>query len=197
MLTLNFVKGEVVSGNVLGSVYIGRGRTPENYPKNVTEAAMLESTSSPEYFIRDPGLSAFDSVAFHYTVYRFLSRFLGLDGTYGAEGDPPSVNWVDFWQEIVLTNDMVNANDGVNFDPRHMYGVTNQDVFRWPTIKDGTRKQVLGHFIVSLLLPGIPLMVWGEEQVCISQHYHLQRKEELLVIQNPEIDSLNLNVQNS
>lgn len=168
-----------MSGNVFGSVYIGRGRTPENYLKNVTEAVTLESTSDPKYFIRDPGLNAFDAVAFHYTVYRFLSRFLGLDGTYGAEGDPPNVNWVDFWQEMILTNDLINANDGVNFDPRHMYGVTNQDVFRWPTIKDGTRKQVLGHFIVTLLLPGIPLMVWGEEQVCNSQNHSLQGKRNL------------------
>lgn len=128
---------------------------------------MLNNTSDAKYFIRDKGLSAFDGVAFHYTVYRDLLRFLGLDGTYGAKGDPSNVSWTDFWQTILLTNDMVNANDGITFDPRHMYGVTNQDVFRWPTIKNGTQKQMLGYFIVALLLPGIPILVWGEEQVCI------------------------------
>ena len=126
---------------------------------------LLTNTSNPNYFIREPGFSAFDGVAFHYTVYRFLARFLGLDGTYGAEGDPPNVSWIDFWQTIIATNDMINANDGKSFDPRHMYGVTNQDVFRWPTIKDGLQKQLLGYYVIALILPGCPTLVWGEEQV--------------------------------
>jgi glycosidase len=58
---------------------------------------------------------------------------------------------------------MVNANTG-KFDPRHLYGTSNQDVFRWPAIKNGTQKEVLGLYIVSLLMPGIPLLIWGEEQ---------------------------------
>jgi len=161
----NLIIGEVVTGNTLGAVYIGRGRTPDNYVNNVTEAVTLTNASDPKYFIRDKGLSAFDGVAFHYTVYRFLPRFLGLDGNLSAEGDPP-VSWIDFWQTIIVTNDMINANDGITFDPRHMYGVTNQDVFRWPTIKNGVQKQLLGYFIVALLLPGIPTLVCGEEQVC-------------------------------
>lgn len=45
-----------------------------------------------------------------------------------------------------------------------MFGVTNQDVFRWPSISQGTERQLLGHFITSILLPGIPLLLWGEEQ---------------------------------
>lgn len=62
-----------------------------------------------------------------------------------------------------MTNDMINANTGI-FDPRHMYGAQNQDNFRWPTIADGTRKQNLANFITTLMLPGIPLIEWGEEQ---------------------------------
>lgn len=58
---------------------------------------------------------------------------------------------------------MINPNTGI-FDPRHMYGCQNQDNFRWPTIDNGTQKQVLGNFITTLLLPGIPLLEWGEEQ---------------------------------
>jgi len=85
-----------------------------------------------------------------------------MDGTFGAEGDPPT-DWIDFWDTMLQTNDMVNANTG-KFDPRHMYGVTNQDVFRWPAIANGTQKQLLGMFITTLLLPGIPTLVWGEEQ---------------------------------
>jgi len=30
---------------------------------------------------------------------------------------------------MAVSNDLVNANTG-QLDPRHMYGVTNQDVFR-------------------------------------------------------------------
>lgn len=58
---------------------------------------------------------------------------------------------------------MVNPNTG-KFDPRHLYGTSNQDVFRWPAIKNGTEKQVLGLYIVTLLMPGVPLLNWGEEQ---------------------------------
>ena len=43
-------------------------------------------------------------------------------------------------------------------------GASNFDVFRWPSIENGTEKQNLGIFIVSLLFPGIPLINWGEEQ---------------------------------
>ena len=45
-----------------------------------------------------------------------------------------------------------------------MYGAQNQDVFRWPTIVNGTYKQNLGTFIITLLMPGIPMLEWGEEQ---------------------------------
>jgi len=45
-----------------------------------------------------------------------------------------------------------------------MHGVTNQDVFRWPAIKDGTERMLLGLFITTLHMPGIPLLLWGEEQ---------------------------------
>jgi alpha-1,3-glucan synthase len=45
-----------------------------------------------------------------------------------------------------------------------MYGVENQDVFRWPGIKDGVKRMLLGLFITTLHMPGIPLLLWGEEQ---------------------------------
>jgi len=61
------------------------------------------------------------------------------------------------------TDDMVNSNTG-KFDPRHMFGMTNQDVFRWPSLENGVQRQLLGFFITTLELPGIPLTLWGEEQ---------------------------------
>jgi alpha-1,3-glucan synthase len=45
-----------------------------------------------------------------------------------------------------------------------MYGTSNQDVFRWPAIKNGTDRMLLALFITTLHMPGIPLLLWGEEQ---------------------------------
>ena len=64
---------------------------------------------------------------------------------------------------MLMTNDLINSNTG-EFDVRHLYGVSNFDVFRWPAIRHGTERQLLGHFITSLLMPGAPLINWGEEQ---------------------------------
>lgn len=64
---------------------------------------------------------------------------------------------------MMVSNDMVNPNTG-KFDPRHMYGSSNQDVFRWPAIQHGVQRQLLANFIMTLHLPGIPLLLWGEEQ---------------------------------
>lgn len=88
--------------------------------------------------------------------------YSSIDGVYAAELDTP-INWVDGWQTIVETNDMVNTNTG-EFDPRHMFGVTNQDVFRWPAITNGVEKNLVGLYVVTMVLPGIPTLIWGEEQ---------------------------------
>ncbi len=129
--------------------------------ENITEVVTVTKESDRAY-IRDFENSALDGAAFHYSVYRSMTRFLGMDGIYAAEGDP-QVNFVETWNELMRTNDMANAYTG-EFDPRHMYGITNQDVFRWPGIRNGTEKQLLGLFVVTLLFPGIPTLSWGEEQ---------------------------------
>lgn len=157
-----FLPGEITGGNVAGSIYVGRGRQPDMLPENLTLAASLTNTSDDKYFIRDAGLEGLDSGAFHYTTYRTLTRFLGMDGNLEAGYDSPK-NWVDQWNDFVITNDLINANTG-EWDPRHMYGVTNQDVFRWGAIKQGVQRQLLGHFVTTMLMPGIPLLLWGEEQ---------------------------------
>lgn len=64
---------------------------------------------------------------------------------------------------MVLQNDFINANTG-RFDPRTMLGTASQDVFRWPAVKNGTQKQLLGQFITMLEVPGTPTLYWGEEQ---------------------------------
>ncbi len=157
-----FLPGEITGGNDFGAIFIGRGRQPDQLPETLTDAVQLTNTSDDKYFIRDPEYGALDAAAFHYTVYRTLTRFLGMDGNLEAGYDAPQ-NWIDMWNTFLLTNDFVNPSTGV-FDPRHMYGVTNQDVFRWGAITDGIQRQLLGHFITYIHLPGVPLLLWGEEQ---------------------------------
>lgn len=157
-----FIPGEITSGNTLGSVFLGRGRQPDMVPETIDEAFHLTNNSDSGYFIRDENKQAIDGAAFHYSVYRSLTRFLGMDGNLAAGYDVP-VNWTEAWYDMILTNDMVNANTG-QFDPRHMYGATNQDVFRWPAIEQGLERQLLALFITTLHMPGIPLLLWGEEQ---------------------------------
>jgi len=157
-----FINGEITGGNTFGAIYLGRGRQPDMVPDNLTEAVLLNENSSLSYYIRDPDHVAIDSAAFHYSIYRSLTRFLGMSGNLAAGYDIP-VDWVKAWDMMVQTNDMVNPNTGL-FDPRHMYGTTNQDVFRWPAVDMGTERMLLGMFITTLLLPGIPLLLWGEEQ---------------------------------
>lgn len=157
-----FIPGEITGGNTFGSIYLGRGRQPDMLPPNLTAAVLTTNSSNSSLFIRDEGKNALDSAAFHYSIYRSMTRFLGMDGYLTASYDTP-VDWVDAWNEMLITNDFVNPSTN-EFDPRHMYGVSNQDVFRWPSIKNGTDKWLLGNFITTLLLPGIPLLLWGEEQ---------------------------------
>lgn len=156
-----FLAGEITGGNDLASVWLGRGRQPDQVPTNITEAVTV-GFSTQNYSIRDPQHSALDGAAFHYSVYRSLTRFLGMDGNLEAGYDTP-LNFVDLWNTLLTTNDMTNPNTG-EFDPRHMYGTMNQDLFRWPAIQNGLQRQLLANFITTLMLPGIPLLLWGEEQ---------------------------------
>ncbi|KAM7188085.1 family 5 putative glycoside hydrolase family 13/Glycosyltransferase [Rhypophila sp. PSN 637] len=155
-----FIPGEIVGGNALGALYFGRGKEPSMAVKTIDEGFNATNETDASLYIRSK--HALDSACFHYSAYRALTRFLGIDGVYGAELDT-RINWADSWQDMLLTNDFTNANTG-KFDPRHMFGVSNQDVFRWPSIVNGTQKYLVGAFITSLLLPGIPIVNWGEEQ---------------------------------
>lgn len=155
-----FLPGEITGGNDFGSVYLGRGREPQ-MRRDFAEA--LNTTSSDdESFIRNETLQALDAAAFHYSIYKTLTRTLGMDGNLSSGYDVPT-NFVDIWNTFLTSNDFLNANTGL-FDPRHMYGTSNQDVFRWPAIKNGTDRMLLALFITTLHMPGIPLMLWGEEQ---------------------------------
>lgn len=156
-----FISGEVTGGNTFGSLYYGRGRMPTQLPDSFLDASTITPADS-QHFLRDVGEIGLDAVAFHYSIYRSLTRFLGMDGNLQVAYDV-SVRFVDAWNQIFIDNDFLNYNTG-KLDPKHMYGMTNFDIFRWPSLVNGTQRQQLGLFVASLVMPGIPLIYYGEEQ---------------------------------
>ena len=154
------IVGEVVTDPRLGSVYFGRGKEPD---QELSDPALAVLSSGNETdgagFIRELGFSTLDGASFDYDLYGSMTRFLGLDGPWGSLG----VDWVEMWNTKLASQDMVNSNTGI-FDPRHLSGMTNQDVFRWPALANGTQRQMLGFFVTILEMPGIPLLFFGEEQ---------------------------------
>ncbi|KAF4623027.1 hypothetical protein D9613_002379 [Agrocybe pediades] len=156
-----FIPGEITGGDTFGSLYIGRGRRPTQQPPGPLAAAALKP-SQDEFFLREAPLNALDGAAFHYSVYRAFTRFLGLDGSFEVPHDVDP-DFVTAWNQMFVGNDFLNALHG-HVDPRHMYGSSNFDVFRWPSLKFGVQKSVLATFIGSLVMPGIPLLYYGEEQ---------------------------------
>lgn len=163
-----FIPGEVTGGDRFGSLYIGRGRTVTQQPPGFIAASEVRP-SDAQFFLRDDQHIALDSVAFHYSIYRSLTRFLGMDGNLQVAYDI-DVNFVTAWNQMFVNNDFLNKETGV-VDPRHMYGVSNFDVFRWPALKNGTEKNMLGAFIVTLVMPGIPLVRPGIYSLLLISHH--------------------------
>jgi alpha-1,3-glucan synthase len=128
---------------------------PTQRPSGFLAAANLTANQT-DYFLRDAPLNALDGVAFHYSIYRSLTRFLGMDGNLAVAYDV-DVNFVNAWNEMFVDNDFLNPITG-QVDPRHLYGTSNFDVFRWPSLVNGTQRSALGTFITALLMPGIPLV---------------------------------------
>ncbi|KAF2795737.1 glycosyltransferase family 5 protein [Melanomma pulvis-pyrius CBS 109.77] len=153
------IVGEIVSKVPYASLLVGRGKQPNQAFDNMTQAIASINVKNNHDYIRPFGSSVLDGDAFTYPFYGAMTRFLGLDGPIGLEG----VDFVNLWHELVLHEDMVNANTG-EFDPRHLWGMTNQDVFRWPALANGTQRHLLGLFIANLMMPGAPFQLWGEEQ---------------------------------
>ncbi|KAG0152207.1 hypothetical protein CROQUDRAFT_85940 [Cronartium quercuum f. sp. fusiforme G11] len=157
-----FIPGEITGGNTFGALYIGRGRQPQNYANlGFAQAAQVTANQS-QYFLRDVGVNGLDAAAFHYSIYRTLTRFLSMDGNLDVAYDVQT-NWVTAWNQIFTSNDFLNADTGL-IDPRHLYGTSNHDVFRWSSLINGTQKMLLGQLITNLVMPGIPLAFYGEEQ---------------------------------
>lgn len=58
---------------------------------------------------------------------------------------------------MFVNDDFINSNTGV-IDPRHMFGTSNFDVFRWPSLSDGARRGMLGAFVTGMLMPGVVMV---------------------------------------
>ena len=67
------------------------------------------------------------------------------------------VNFVTAWNEMFVDNDFLNPSTGT-VDPRHMFGTSNFDVFRWPSLESGIERSLLATFITTLVMPGVPLV---------------------------------------
>lgn len=155
------IAGEVTGGDIFGALYLGRGRTQTQLPPGFLQAANL-TESDNQYFLRNQGDNGLDGYAFHYSIYRSLTRFLGMDGNLQVAYDLDT-NFITAWNQMFVNDDFLNANNGV-LDPRHWYGTSNFDVFRWPSLENGTLRGALASFITNLVMPGIPLWYFGEEQ---------------------------------
>lgn len=112
--------------------------------------------SENQYFQRSQGQNGLDSYAFHYSIYRSLTRFLGMDGNLDVAYDLDT-NFVTAWNEMFVNDDFLNPNTGL-VDPKHMFGASNFDVFRWPSLENGIIRSALGLFITNLVMPGITLV---------------------------------------
>ncbi|EJF65933.1 glycoside hydrolase family 13 and glycosyltransferase family 5 protein [Dichomitus squalens] len=156
-----YIPGEVTGGDTFGSLYYGRGRTPTQRPSGFLQAANT-TADMDQFFMRDKPLNALDGAAFHYSTYRSLTRFLGMDGNLQVAFDVDT-NFITAWNEMFVNNDFLNPSSG-DVDPRHMFGTSNFDVFRWPSLENGTQRSALGTFITNLVMPGVALYYYGEEQ---------------------------------
>lgn len=139
------------ANHALGAVYVGRGRSPDRYNEHLDTMSLVR-TPKKQHFIRNT--HGIEASAFHYTIHRKLVRFLGLDPLYGSntedgdEKDPHQTyiadldsDFIDIWKHMMRSDDYQNPNTE-EYDPRNMYGVSNQDVFRWPGLESGLERQV-------------------------------------------------------
>lgn len=161
----------------------GRGRTPNQRPPGFLQAANL-TKNQDQFFLRNAPNNGLDAVAFHYSIYRALTRFLGMDGNL-EDGFDISNNFVTAWNEMMVNNDFLNSNTD-ELDPRHMYGVSNFDVYRWPSLVNGTQRAVLGLLITTLIMPGIPLVCYSSScslvQLMVNFPDLLWRRTEFLFV---------------
>ena len=72
-----YIPGEIVAGNTLAAIYLGRGKEPEMSFENIEQAMAATNGTDEQSYIRNGTRSALDGAAFHYSIYRSMTRFLG------------------------------------------------------------------------------------------------------------------------
>lgn len=72
-----FIPGEIVAGNTLAAIYLGRGKEPQMAVSTFEQALTATNGTDEELYIRNATKGALDAAAFHYSIYRSLTRFLG------------------------------------------------------------------------------------------------------------------------
>jgi len=80
----SFILGEITGGDTFGAIYLCRGRQLNVRLADVQGAFSLTSDSDDKYFIREKGKNALDAGAFHYSVYRSMTRFMGMDCNFDS-----------------------------------------------------------------------------------------------------------------
>ena len=133
----------------------GRGRTPTEEPLTVINATSL-TEQDDAYFLRDVNNNGLDANAFHYSIYRSLTRMMGMDGNLAVANDIVT-NLVDGWNQMLITNDFLDPFNG-EFDPKHLLGTSNFDVFRWNGLEYGEDRNNFAIFVSLVLVPGIPMV---------------------------------------
>ncbi|KAJ3350440.1 Cell wall alpha-1,3-glucan synthase ags1 [Entophlyctis luteolus] len=148
------------------AVFFGRGKQPnqmalnrtmwyEEQAQNNTSMAPLNSANKPQPYIYSTGMEMVDSSSFHYPVYYAIIAALLTD--------PFNADVLGAYYQSVYSDDLVNANTG-NLDVRHIFGVSNPDLVRWPMIDNGIGPGRIGEFLTMILLTGVPSVYYGEEQ---------------------------------
>ena len=82
-----FIPGEIVAGNTLGAIYLGRGKEPQMALPTVDQALQATNSTDQQMYIRNATKGALDGAVFHYSVYRSLTRFLGYVLFQRADSD--------------------------------------------------------------------------------------------------------------
>ena len=97
-----FLPDEITGGNDFGSIYLGHGRESGMRTDNITEAVLTTSSDS-DFFIRNDSLQSLDAAAFHHSIFRTLTRFLGMDGNLSAGYDVSTNLWISGIKCLPLT----------------------------------------------------------------------------------------------
>lgn len=106
-----------------------------------------------------------------------------MDGNLEVAYDLNS-NFITAWNQMFVNNDFLDPNTGL-FDPKHMFGTSNFDVFRWPSLENGTLRSALASFITYLVMPGVPMVgaiLECHSSECLSFPDLLWRRTELLFV---------------